>query len=61
MKNIKNLFWALQNEPDRLWAWMHRHNPFTKKRYGLFEAAKAVCENPRFFDKQWDIDMEKLI
>ena len=61
MKNIRNLIWALRNEPDRLWAWMHRHDPFTKKRYGLFKVAEAVVENPRCFDISWDEDMEKIV
>lgn len=58
-KKIKNCIWALQNEPHRVWGWMHRHHPLTGKRYSFFEACRAVCQNPPVFDMGWDMDMEK--
>lgn len=57
--NIRNYLWVLRHEPNRLWKWWHRHNPFTKKRYSLREAFRAVLENPPCFDITWDEDMEK--
>lgn len=58
---LKDIFWALKNEPKRIWKWWHRHNPWTEKRYSFLEAVRAVIENPPCFDRSWDLDVESKI
>lgn len=46
-------------ERKRVVAWMRRRDLFTKKRYGFFEACRAVLENPPSFDGYWDYEAER--
>jgi len=59
MLNLYSYYWALRNEPKRIWEWWHRHSPITGKRYSLKEAFRAVWENPPCLDVSWDEDMER--
>ena len=52
--NIKNVIWALRNEPRRVWFWMHQRDLITGKRFSLFNACRAVVENPPSFDMMWN-------
>ncbi len=55
---LKQIIWAITNEPKRVWQWWHRHYPPFGKRIGFIEACRAVCENPPCFDLSWDEDVE---